>query len=222
MKRKHIPPVKPVETGVSVIDRKDVEKVDSGAEYKKVIKNAINIFDFNMHAKKKDPFNIHSDNRYPKLDPLELMLPAGTNPHESILKLAKPVVEEYGYFVASVDSAKATLSNRANDLAIKEIQALTKSRPVGFAFLVLRHEDRCRHDIRGLVEIMDELDAFEEPIVIQGEGSHAPRLERLRESIGQLAVPTISIVTMAASEKVMPMEPEQQQIDPGPGLSTLG
>jgi len=110
------------------------------------------------------------------ITPYELVLADDVNLVDAIRWMGKAVTRDYGPDFVLIEASKSSASNRAADLAAARLAWLKKDGSLGFAFFVER----------------DDL-----PDISQHE-----RAERLRESLGSLAVPTMNILT------TMPVETE--------------
>jgi hypothetical protein len=211
----YVPPANPVDDGVSVYDRDRVEDVEFKQGDFTIVHNAVQVFGENNRP--RDIFNIHRGKKRPVRDPMELLLPAGVNPHEPVLHLAKACIDvTRGYGLSSViavDTDKASRFERATDSAIDKMTRQQRAGLLGFAFVVIRHEDRSdtSHEDRRtymLRELIDMIDGGGDDVqpetvateVSEDEANRLARVERLTKTVRELNVPSMHLLTMESME----------------------
>jgi hypothetical protein len=195
MRKKHsVPKQRLVESGVTVYGIGSLDGVEYNETTDAIIEGVVEVF--NSNHKRISGFFGYRQSKRPRKDLTELVLPEDVDPQAPVLQLAKSALVNYGgEFFASVDTAKSMVSNSATDQASKELEDLASTRSFGFIFLVQRHADMLN-----------------------------PRIERLRAEVSRLAVPSMHVLALSASESQPPRPPQagpQSGADIGPGLDIL-
>ncbi len=145
-----------------------------------IVALAVNVHHRMVRRRKHDP-NYHEDNPYPKDRPPRLALPKRMDPHRPVLQLARAGIQDFGFrSVVSLDSTLPLTSNRGVDQAEQWIERVN-----GWVEKVNRNSGAQGAD-PGLVIFVE-----------RSEDDENPRLHQLRESIGNLAVPYLTVVTAA-------------------------
>lgn len=160
------------EIGVFKYDRMCVHDIDDDLEVLAMLLEAVNIHSFNN--RKRDDFNFHPDNPYPKKAPFELKLPPGIDPRGPVLQLARAGIDGCGFSsVLAIDSTKSLVSNPATGRVVQYIDGLS-TKP---------------QNSHGLVIMVE-----------RSEDAGNERLQRLRQSMAKLTVPSMYVITMATPE----------------------
>lgn len=196
----------PEELGIHSYTRAEVADIEPDKDVLEILLKAANVHSYNN--RQRDVFNQHPSNRYHEKDPLALMLPEGTDAHGPVLQLARAALIDCGFANAvCMDTTKPLVSNRATEMGTRWIDSLNK------------HAD----GMFGIVMFME-----------RAEDNGNPRLCRLRQSVANLSVPRLTVITTGTSGEEVPLyervsldvemlapEPEYPQVDAGPGMGML-
>jgi hypothetical protein len=209
--------ISPVDDGISVYDRERVEDVEFREADYAVVQRAVEIFD------RDKPRDIFSPRKPGSQEPMEFMLPGGTDPHEPVKHLARACVDALQGFgwhsVLSVDTAKASRFERATDAAANTIKRHGRTGLVGFSLVIIRYEDWPDTPIESLRH--QPLDSFKPAGgPSEDEANRLARVDRLCQSVRKLDIPTLNLFTMDPYEAapILPEVPDDPGFDAGTRL----
>jgi hypothetical protein len=161
-------------------DEAGLLEVDQNEDVMAIVALAVNVH-HRMARRRKHASNYHEDNPYPKDRPPRVALPKRMDPSRPVLQLARAGIQDFGFrSVVSLDSTHPLTSNRGVDQAGQWIEGVN-----GWVDKVNRNSGDQGAD-PGLVIFVE-----------RSEDDENPRLHQLRESIGNLAVPYLTLVTTA-------------------------
>lgn len=161
-------------------DEAELLDVDQNEDVMAIVALAVNVH-HRKARRRRHASNYHEDNEYPKDRPPRLALPKRMDPRRPVLQLARAGIQDFGFrSVVSLDSTRPLTSNRGVDQAGQWIGGVN-----GWVEKVNRHSGDQGAD-PGLVIFVE-----------RSEDDENPRLHQLRESIGNLAVPYLTLITTA-------------------------